>query len=131
MRVPAVDGPLGEPHPSGDDLPVRLRSLLAAERARAEARIEALTRDLADILERSSDAVRDDEHDPEGATIAFERAQVSALLEAARAKLAEVAAAQDRIASGEALVCRRCGATLPPERLLARPTTDTCVSCAT
>jgi DnaK suppressor protein len=46
----------------------------ADERRRTIDRLASLTRDFDDIVERSSDASRDDEHDPEGATIAFERA---------------------------------------------------------
>ena len=39
----------------------------------------------------------DDEHDPEGATIAFELSQASALLEQSRAGLAQIEAALARI----------------------------------
>jgi DnaK suppressor protein len=115
------------------DLHDELRARLEAERGRAERRIAALTRDLEDIVERSAEAVRDDEHDPEGATIAFERAQVAAVLDATRTKLAEVDHANDRLQRlqpGEPVRCERCGSAIPVERLLARPTSRTCVRCA-
>jgi DnaK suppressor protein len=110
--------------------PAEVRRLLHQERARTLARITALTRDFDDIVERSSDASRDDEHDPEGATIAFERAQVSALLAAAKGQLADLDAAEQRLREGEHDTCEGCGGPIPEERRLARPTTRTCVTCA-
>ena len=77
---------------------------------------------------RSSNA--DDEHDPEGATIAFERQQVAALLESARRRLADVEAALARRAAGSYVVCETCGRPIAAERLAARPSTRTCISCA-
>lgn len=109
----------------------QLAVALDTEASRAEARIAALTHDLEDIAERSADAVRDDEHDPEGATIAFERAQITTLLDDARTRLVEVARSRERLAEGTFQRCEVCGATIPDERLLARPTTRTCVRCAT
>ena len=103
---------------------------LAAERSRALARARALTRELADIIERSNDAARDDEHDPEGSTVAFERAQVSALLEAARTQLADIELAEGRLAAGVHRRCEGCGRDIPAERHQARPTARTCVRCA-
>ena len=103
---------------------------LEGERARALGRIEALTRDLHEIIEGSNDAARDDEHDPEGNTIAFERAQVAALLEAARLQLDDIEVAQGRLAAGEHHRCAACGAAIPEERHDARPTARTCVRCA-
>lgn len=108
----------------------QLLALLDERRQRALHRRRALRDDLDDIVERSSDAARDDEHDPEGATIAFERAQVAALLSAAEQELADVALAVERLQAGTHDRCERCGGEVPPERLRARPTTRTCVACA-
>ena len=66
---------------------------LLAERAAALAQIEALTREFDEVVAASQSSNADDEHDPEGATIAFERQQVVALLEQARRRLADVDAA--------------------------------------
>ena len=66
----------------------------------------------------------------EGATIAFERQQVAALLESTRRRLADVDAALERRASGGYGVCEVCGRQIPAERLAARPSARTCVACA-
>ena len=103
---------------------------LEDERVRAQERIEALTRDFEDIVERSADAARDDEHDPEGSTIAFERAQVAALIDAARRHLGDIEVAESRLAAGDHGRCQACGRTIPTERHRARPTARTCVDCS-
>ncbi len=77
---------------------------------------------------RSSNA--DDEHDPEGATIAFERQQVAALLESARRRLADVDAALARRETGDYGRCESCGRPIAAERLAARPAARTCIDCA-
>ncbi len=107
-----------------------MRELLAAERAAATAAISALTRDFDGIVQAASSAGTDDEHDPEGATIAFERAQVASLLERARGRLAGVDLALARIADGSYGRCARCGEPIAAERLAARPVASTCIRCA-
>jgi len=106
-----------------------VRSALADERRRAEERLATLTRDHADIVAASRDSNADDEHDPEGSTIAFERSQVSALAAQARAQLAEVDAAERRLADGSYGRCTSCGESIAPGRLEARPVARTCVDC--
>ena len=103
---------------------------LGEERAAAQAQIEALTREFDEVVAAFRASNADDEHDPEGATIAFERQQVVALLEAARRRLADVEAALERRASGGYGVCEVCGRPIPAERLAARPSARTCVACA-
>jgi len=112
-----------------DDLG-RVRELLAAERAAATAAISALTRDFDGIVEAASSVATDDEHDPEGATIAFERAQVASLLERARGRLAGVDLALARIADGSYGRCAQCGDPIAAEQLAARPVASTCINCA-
>ena len=56
------------------------RELLAAERADTLERLSGLERELRGIIESSGSAGTDDEHDPEGATVAFERQHVAALI---------------------------------------------------
>ena len=107
----------------------QLRARIAQERQRAAARADALARDFADIVTASADAVRDDEHDPEGATIAFERAQVATLLADARSLLAALQAAGERVEHPDAGSCAACGGPIAMERLLARPTATRCVAC--
>lgn len=107
-----------------------LLELLEERQRRALRRRADLRRDLADILERSADAARDDEHDPEGATVAFERAQVASLVAAADTELVEVDRAVGRLRSGIHDRCERCGGEVTAERLRARPVTRTCIVCA-
>jgi DnaK suppressor protein len=101
-----------------------------AERARTVGQIEALTADLADIMASSELVATDDEHDPEGATIAFERARIDALLSQARDHLIAIGRAEQRLAEGRYGVCERCGEQIGAERLAARPSAASCVRCA-
>ena len=103
---------------------------LLAERAAAQTQIEALTREFDEVVAASRSSNADDEHDPEGATIAFERQQVVALLEQARQRLADVEAALARREAGEYGTCENCGRPIAPERLAARPAARTCIDCA-
>jgi RNA polymerase-binding transcription factor DksA len=107
-----------------------VRGVLDSEREATLARIATLTCDLEDIVAGSIDANADDEHDPEGSTIAFERAQVAGLISEARAYLASLDQALARVASGRYWTCRRCGEPISSERLAARPAAQTCVRCA-
>jgi DnaK suppressor protein len=107
------------------------RDLLAADRARTLDRLAGLDRELTGIIEAARAANSDDEHDPEGATIAFEREHAAALAAQARRHLAEIDAALTRLADGRYGTCARCGRPIPPDRLAARPTAATCIPCAT
>jgi RNA polymerase-binding transcription factor DksA len=107
-----------------------VRDLLRAERTTTLARIGAMTTEFEEIVTATAGSNTDDEHDPEGSTIAFERAQVSALLTEARAYLGELDRALMRLEAGTYGTCERCGTAITPERLTARPATQTCVSCA-
>ncbi len=106
------------------------REVLLGERTRALLRVAALEREFAGLAEAASAAGTDDEHDPEGATLAFERQHAAALLEAAREQVAAVDDALRRLAEGRYGVCERCGQPIGAERLAARPTAVTCVRCA-
>ena len=107
-----------------------LRARLREQRDRAAARAESLVRDFEEIVTASADAVRDDEHDPEGATIAFERAQVAALLADATAQLRALEEAEARLDDPARDRCEVCAGPIGFDRLLARPTTTRCVGCA-
>jgi RNA polymerase-binding protein DksA len=103
---------------------------LEAERSAALTQIEALTREFDEVVAASRSSNADDEHDPEGATIAFERQQVAALLDQTRRRLADVDAAIARRETGDYGVCETCGRPIAPERLAARPAARTCIDCA-
>jgi RNA polymerase-binding transcription factor DksA len=100
---------------------------LRAERSVVTDRIDRLDADMASVVAASVDSNADDEHDPEGATIAYERAQLAALIEQARAHLAEIDAAEERVAQGTYGTCDVCHEPIDPARLEARPTAATCV----
>ncbi|WIY00766.1 TraR/DksA C4-type zinc finger protein [Amycolatopsis mongoliensis] len=102
------------------------------ERARAEtARLAAsLARQRDGIVEASEFTSNDDEHDPEGVTIAFERAQVQALLRQAQDDLVNLDRAAERVRAGVWETCERCGGPIAEERLAALPATRICIACA-
>jgi DnaK suppressor protein len=107
------------------------RDRLAAERERTEARLEALQRDFEAVVSSSvSAAGADDEHDPEGASTAFERQHVAALLGQTRDQLAEIDKAIQRIRDGSYGICERCGQLIGAGRLAARPAAVRCIACA-
>lgn len=107
-----------------------LEERIAHERQRTADRIAAHERDFEEIVTASAEAVRDDEHDPEGPTIAYERAQVAALLAAARAQLGDLHRAAQRLHEPDAGGCVSCRRPIGYERLLARPAATNCVECA-
>jgi DnaK suppressor protein len=106
------------------------RELLLAERAEALKQVAALEREFAGIAEAASAGGTDDEHDPEGATLAFERQHAAALLQAAQERVAAIDAALDRLRAGDYGVCTRCGQPIGVDRLAARPAALTCIRCA-
>ncbi|WP_139981510.1 TraR/DksA family transcriptional regulator [Nocardioides litoris] len=110
--------------------PAAVAARLDVERRRTTRRLAQLRGDLAGFVAASRDTNADDEHDPEGATIAFERSQVDALRRQAERTLEEVEAAQARLQEGTYGTCEVCGRPVAPARLEARPTARTCVSCA-
>jgi len=110
---------------------VEIRDALEDDRRVTLERLGALTGDFDRIVEASRDSNADDEHDPEGATIAFERSQVDALVQQAHAHLAEVEAALARVDDRTYGTCERCGGAIANARLEARPTARTCVTCPT
>jgi DnaK suppressor protein len=106
------------------------REVLLAERARAVRRVAALEREFAELAEAASAAGTDDEHDPEGATLAFERQHAAALLERAREQLAAIEVALERVREGRYGRCDRCGQPIGDDRLAARPAALLCIGCA-
>jgi RNA polymerase-binding transcription factor DksA len=106
------------------------RDVLMRLRAEVEERIVTLEHELRGLFEASRSSNADDEHDPEGATIAFERAQLTAIRDAARRHLTDLIAALDRYDAGTYGVCERCSRPIPADRLAARPTALTCIGCA-
>ena len=104
---------------------------LEQDRATELERLAALRREFDEVVEAAEGANGDDEHDPEGPTIAYERSQIAAFITQAEEHLAEIEAAQRRIADGTYGLCTVCGREIPAARLEARPTATTCVEHAT
>jgi DnaK suppressor protein len=103
---------------------------VAERRDSLTAMVVSLTERLDGIKEASAWTAHDDEHDPEGVTIAFERAQVTGLLDMVRDELRELDSADARIRAGTYGECQRCGKAIGSERLEALPATTTCIGCA-
>lgn len=86
-----------------------------------------MTKDLGSVIAASVDSNADDEHDPEGQTIAYERAQLSSLIGGAQQHLAAIEMAVERLEQGVYGICEVCLQPIPTARLEARPTARTCV----
>lgn len=89
-----------------------------------------MTHDLAAVAAASSGSNLDDEHDPEGSTVAFEREQLAALRGQAQQHLVDIDDALVRLAEGRYGRCERCGAPIAAARLEALPATRLCLICA-
>jgi RNA polymerase-binding transcription factor DksA len=109
---------------------VDARQRLEAERQQTLERLASLTHQLDAVIAASRDTNADDEHDPEGHTIAFERSQVDALARQAQRSLSEIDAALVRLDEGTYGVCEICGRPIAEERLAALPAVRTCIVCA-
>jgi len=116
-----------DPEPVGSTL---LSDLLITERQRAVVEVARRRCELEAVAASSTVEGRDDEHDPDGATVAFEHSLAAGLLTHAVADLAMVDAALGRMSAGTYGRCDDCGDAIPGERLAARPAALTCVECA-
>lgn len=106
------------------------RAALEREREAAVRRLADLRADIDGVVAAREGANVDDEHDPEGATIAFERAQLQALADQVVRRLRDLDAALRRHDAGTYGRCERCGRDIPAARLEVRPAARTCVGCA-
>lgn len=107
-----------------------LRRALDAARVEAEARLASLIDEYDAVVAASRDTNADDEHDPEGSTIAFERSQIGTVVRLARHQLVEIKEAQARLDAGTYGSCETCGEPIGEARLEARPAARTCIRCA-
>ena len=106
------------------------RSRLDELRTSTNQRVARIVSNFDSIVEATSDVATDDEHDPEGHTIAWERQQLASLLEETKAVLVAIEAAERRLDDGRYGICTSCGHEISAERLDALPATPICVSCA-
>lgn len=99
-------------------------------RAEAAGLAESLKRQWDGVVEAAASTGNDDEHDPEGPTIAYEREQLRAMRERVRGELADLHRAAQRLGDGVYWTCEGCAGPIAPARLSARPTARTCIDCA-
>lgn len=107
------------------------RELLLAEQLSTTSLMADLGADIESLVAARQGSNNDDEHDPEGSTLAFERSQTDALLAQSTQRLADIGAALQRLDAGSYGVCENCGKPIASARLEARPYARTCISCAT
>jgi len=104
-------------------------TLLRERRGELESHQAQIAESLSDVRD-AREGERDDEHDPEGPTIAYEWSRVTAIQADALAQVREIDAALDRIARGTYGICTRCGTPIARARLDARPSAELCIDCA-
>ena len=102
---------------------------LAVEREATASRMAALARQVESLAEQQALTTHDDEHDPEGVTIAYERAQLQGLLAGAGRDLEALDRAAERLRSGTYGACGQCGGPIGAARLEALPAAETCIAC--
>jgi RNA polymerase-binding transcription factor DksA len=102
---------------------------IAARRTLVEERLAAVEGRLADVRVARSEWT-DEEHDPEGFALTFEWQQAEGASTAHQAELAELDAAEARVAAGTYGVCTVCGSAIPDAQLELRPARTTCVACS-
>ena len=107
-----------------------LRQAVNDEAGRLDDQIVALTSRFDDIVEAAALTNTDDEHDPEGATIAFERAQVTSLLRQTTADRTALRDTLERLEEPAYGTCEVCADFIGVERLMALPSTRRCIRCA-
>ena len=108
----------------------KLRARLEDDRLNTEALVSQLAGEIASLTAQRRSSPTDDEHDPEGPTLAFERSQSSAALVHSRQRLDQIAHAIERIDNRTFGLCSDCGTAIPFARLEARPFSPYCVRCA-
>jgi RNA polymerase-binding transcription factor DksA len=113
-----------------DHRPGEVRARLAELRRAVRRRAAGLNDGFDAIVEAAADVATDDEHDPEGHTIAWERQQLAALVADAEGTLAAIEAAEQRLSDGRYGICTSCERPIADERLAALPATALCVNCA-
>jgi DnaK suppressor protein len=107
-----------------------LRSHLVSDRERTGLLIDTVIGEMGAFVDARRDSATDDEHDPEGPTLAFERSQSSAILGQSQQHLNEIDAALQRLDEGRYGLCTKCGNSIALGRLQVRPQAALCISCA-
>lgn len=106
------------------------RELLEAQLNDAQLSATAAHRNMLLISDARQDSSTDDEHDPEGVTLAYERSQESAMERLATERFAAASAALAKLDAGTYGDCQNCGQAIAVARLEARPAATLCIDCA-
>lgn len=112
------------------DVLEQLRAQLAVDRVSVVGSIESLKRSLVDFFDAKRDVSNDDEHDPEGQTVAVQWSETSAMLAQSRHHLDLINAAMAKMTDGRYGSCEACGRDIAVGRLEARPHAEYCIRCA-
>ncbi len=107
-----------------------IRAHLMGDREQTSHLIEASEDEMGAYTYARQDAPTDDEHDPEGPTLAFERSQASAILGQSQRHLSDIDSALLRIDEGVYGLCTVCSGPIAIGRLQARPQAALCIRCA-
>jgi RNA polymerase-binding protein DksA len=107
-----------------------LRSHLAGDREQTRLVIDRTVGEVDAFVSARNDAPTDDENDPEGPTLAFERSQASAMLRQSEQHLRDIDAALLRMDEGTYGLCTKCGGEIAIGRLQVRPQASLCIRCA-
>ena len=107
-----------------------LRSHLAGDLEKTRRLVEQLGADMDSFTASRRDSTTDDEHDPEGPTLAFEHSQSSAILAQSIQHIADIDAALLRMDEGTYGLCKSCGGPIAVGRLQVRPQAPLCITCA-
>ncbi len=106
------------------------RDALNGRRSELLERQGRLDASLSDAREARSGGQADDEHDPEGPTMAATWSQLTGLHEDFELEWTEIDHALQRIDVGTYGVCVKCGRPIGVARLRARPFAELCIDCA-
>jgi len=98
-------------------LPAAIPAHLAERLRTVRAAIQGRRDEQADALSDVDMAGRDDEHDPDGVTAAFEHALRTGLVTSAEQELRQLERAVARALNGTYGVCKECGSAIAEERL--------------
>lgn len=106
-----------------------LKKALIAERERLGREIAGLDADLSESLEDSSEESPYDQHLAETAGVTLDREIDLTLEENARAVIAQIDRALQKMEGGDYAVCDKCGKAIGEERLKIVPFATLCIDC--